>query len=289
MPSPGLSLIGFLQDQQQALQHLRVTCVPEPETRTDVELIADWRSSQTKIGAAVENAGQPELTPMALSNARVSLIHNQMLQSAWSPHYAGIIGAGASYQMVEIAPLLAYQLSVDSDRSGTHCGALSSPPTEDELFASCLRTTAPNDNIHSSRQGQSIIIKSRSLNLVTFAEGPLQAAMPTVGIQFWWGLPFVHVVRFGGRCYLHNGYHRACGLLHAGATHMPCIFRDVATAEEAGIREDGGTFPLSTLTGQNPPTVGHFTQERALAVRLRRAIRVIQISWSQHAMFDEPD
>jgi hypothetical protein len=289
MPSPGLSLVGFLQDQQQALQHLRVTCVPEPDTKTDADLIADWQAAQAKIGAPMPSAGLPQLTPLPLSHARISTIHTQMLQSAWSGHYAAILGAGASYQMVEIAPLLAYQLSVDSDRSGTHCGALSSPPTDDELFACCLRTTAPNDNIHSSRQGQSIIIKSRSLNLVTFAEGPLQAAMPTVGVQFWWGLPLVHVVRFGGRCYLHNGYHRACGLLNAGATHMPCIFRDVATAEEAGIRTDGGTFSLATLSSANPPTVGHFTNERALAVRLRRAIRVIQISWSQHAMFDEPD
>jgi len=289
MPTPGLSLVGFLQDQQQALQHLKFSCVPAPATKTDADLVADWQAAKAKLGAPIANAGNPNLTPIAATDPRIAAITAAMLQSAWGSHFSGILGIGASFQMVEIAPLLAYQLSVDTDRSGSHCAQLANPPTEDELYACCLPTKVPTDQIHSSRQGQSMIIKSRSLNLVTFAEGPLQSPMPTVGLQFWWGIPFVHVVRFGGRCYLHNGYHRSYGLLQAGATHMPCLFRDVATAEEAGIKADGGTFSQAVLTGPNPPTIGHFNAARALTVQMRRAIRILQINWSQHMMFDEPD
>jgi hypothetical protein len=67
---------------------------------------------------------------------------------------------------------------------------------------------------------------------------------------------------------------------------MPCFFRDAATAEAAGIQPPG-TFDLQLLESGNPPTIGHYTKGRAHKVRLRASMRVIQISWSQHTMFDE--
>lgn len=71
-----------------------------------------------------------------------------------------------------------------------------------------------------------------------------------------------------------------------GATHVPCLFRDVQTEQEAGIAPPS-TFPLALLESNDPPTAGHFIGGRAFGVELRKATRIIQVSWSQHQVFEE--
>jgi hypothetical protein len=226
----------------------------------------------------------------------------QLLQIPWAASYLNPqLSQGGSFQMIEIEPLLAYQFAIDVTRSKNRAGNLSKPPSRDELMNVCLPLSHPNDGIHISGQGlerhQSIIIKSRSLNLSVTAEGALTIPIPGAtpgtppiqdifGIQFAWSLPFVHVTRFNGRCYLHNGYHRALQIRKAGASEMPCFFRDVPMPEAAGVQPPG-TFDLRLMESANPPTIAHYARGRAARVKLRASMRVIQISWSQHTMYDE--
>lgn len=294
MPTPGLSLVGFMTDQQQVLNHLKVPCIPDPINRADADLILDWQAAQAKLGKPIPRAGHPNLTPIAANDPHIQ----QLLQVPWAAAYlAPHLALGASFQMVEIEPLLAYQFAIDIARSKNRCGPMSNPPTQNELMNICLPLAHPNDGVHISAQGlpkhQSILVKSRSLNLAAMAEGALVIPIPNAppvqdifGIQFAWSLPFVHVTRFNGRCYLHNGYHRALRIRKAGATEMPCFFRDAATADAAGIQPPG-TFDLPLLESGNPPAMGHYARRRAQKVKLRASMRVIQISWSQHTMFDE--
>src|SRR5712692_3908179 len=65
MPSNGLSLVGFLTDQQQALNHLKAHCMPG--TKTDVELIADWQAAQTQLATTTAKAGNPDVQPIPAS------------------------------------------------------------------------------------------------------------------------------------------------------------------------------------------------------------------------------
>ncbi len=283
MATQGLSLVGFMTDQAAAISHLRYTCVPNPVSKTDAQLAQDWATATATLGSPTNNAGTPSLTPIDHSHPNIS----RLMALPWAPYFQTLLAQGASFQMAEIDPLLAYQFTVDTERSNGHCEHCAQPPTEQELFDCCLPTVMSKDEIHASQQGQTLIVKSRSLNLITVAEGPIPNTANTIGIQFNWTLPFVHVVRFNGRCYLHNGYHRAYGMRMAGATHMPCIFRDVATALEAGIRSDGATFTQAMLEGANPPTLAHFSAGRALSVMLKRTTRILQVSWSQHTMYDE--
>jgi hypothetical protein len=104
------------------------------------------------------------------------------------------------------------------------------------------------------------------------------------GAMFGVTLPFVHVVRFNGRCYLTNGFHRALGARKRGAGRMPCFFREVPTADEIGIRVDWSTFPIGLLESPYPPTLGHFTQGRAHTLPLKKVMRVVQVNWSEHAL-----
>jgi hypothetical protein len=81
-----------------------------------------------------------------------------------------------------------------------------------------------------------------------------------------------------------NGFHRALGARKRGAGRMPCLFRDVATHTEVGIRDDGSTFSVAVLESANPPTLGHFTQNRAHNVAIRKVSRILQVNWSEHAL-----
>jgi hypothetical protein len=187
----------------------------------------------------------------------------------------------ATVQMVEIDPLLVFQLTVDRERAAQHARALSHPPTLDELFAMCLPLSPPQENLIPSVQGnQSIVLlRSPSLNVrLKGAKVQMQAA-PTGGVatvEFGISSSFVQVTRFNGRCYLNNGLHRAYGARLAGASLMPCVVRDVSDASAVGIKHDGSTFGLALLESDNPPTVAHFVHGRALPVALRRVSRLIQ-------------
>lgn len=70
----------------------------------------------------------------------------------------------------------------------------------------------------------------------------------------------------------------------AGATHLPCLLRDVATKEAAGIRDDGLTFDLALLESADPPTVGHYSQNRGHQITLRALARIITVTWADHVV-----
>jgi hypothetical protein len=291
MSSDGLSLVGFIDDPALALNHLKVACVPTPANKPDSALLADWSTAKQNLGSPVPSAGKPTHQHIPLTDPHIQ----QLLQSPWSDQVKAYLGLGAEFRLIEIDPLLAFQLTVDKERSQQHCaGLLSSPPSWAELSELSFPLALPSDPKHFFSQGnpdeavQSLIIRSRSLNLgIATQYIPRQQADNFAGILFAWRLPVLHVVEFNGNCYLHNGFHRACGAKLAGATYVPCLYRKVTSPTDAGIAGLPATFGLSLLESGNPPTVGHFTQGRALDVRLRATSRIIQVSWSQHHIYEE--
>ena len=275
VPTSGLSLVGFL-GRTDAIAHLLQTCLPARGADNEAAAEAAWQTAQQNLGAAFPPLGAPPLTPLDQSKPHVQAV----LASHLGPRISHELSLGASLQWAEIEPLLAFQLTVDLDRSHHHCAALSKPPTEDELLELCLPTAPSSDQLHVAQNGHSVLIRSRSLNFQVTAGGIIP---PGVGIQLGWSLPIVHVVRFNGRCYLHNGFHRAAGARLAGATAVPCLFRDVTKWEEVGP----SAFPQQLMESLNPPTVGHFTTARAHSVRLRAAARVIHVTWTDHIVLEE--
>ena len=280
MPSPGLSLVGFMDDQAQAIDHLRYYCVQTDNS--DAALLAEWQDAKTKIGPAVAGAGHPDIRSLSAAELASLTVH---------PYLAGALAniPGSSFASVEIDPLLAYQFAIQLTRSGQHCGHLGANPSFAEIAAFCLPSSPPVHDVYQRIvQGQSAILKSRSLNLrmatqgiFTDANGPTAA-----GFLIQLALPLAHVVRLNGKCYLHNGFHRAYGLRKAGVSHIPCIFRDVPNSDDAGIKPPG-TFALSLLESSNPPTLAHFTRGSARAVQLRAQSRILHVAWADYVVFDE--
>jgi hypothetical protein len=279
MPSAGLSLLGFME-QQQALNHLKSACIPRDTS--DAALIAEWQSARARRGTPLSNAGKPRIEPIPKSyNDYVQ----QLIDEPWAaPAFAGPL-RGASFALVEIDPLIAFQFTIDSDRAAHHCRQLGHPPTPGELLPICLPRSAAIEDYTAFPGPSSMMIKARSLNLRIAAHGLFDESF--VGIQFSVSLPFASVVGYKDRFYLHNGYNRAYGVRKTGATHMPCMIREVSDLTSAGLRADGTTFSPTLLQADDVPTLAHFTQGRAYEVTLRAMSRIIQVSWAEYAVPDE--
>src|SRR5258706_4391109 len=77
MPTPGLSLVEFLQPPQ-ALNYLRNACVPSDPS--DAALLAEWAAAQGKLGAPFSQAGRPDIQPIpAADQAYIQ----ELQQEAW--------------------------------------------------------------------------------------------------------------------------------------------------------------------------------------------------------------
>ncbi len=278
MPADGMSLVGFM-DQAQAVGYLRDYTIPLDSS--DTALITDWSNAVSNLGAPVANAGLPDIR---------TLTPAQMASLTQHPYLAGSLASfpGSTFAEIEIDPLLSFQFSIYLTRSAHHCAHLGKNPGFDEVARFCLPSTPVHDTYQRIVQQQSALIKSRSLNIqmgtrgiFTNANGP-----SAMGFEIQLSMPLTHVVRLNGKCYLHNGFHRALGLRQAGVTHMPCIFRDVPDAVSAAINPPG-TFSLPLLESANPPTLAHFARGSASKVQLKNTTRILHISWSEYVAFDE--
>jgi len=275
MPSPGLSLVGFM-DQAQAIEHLRLACLPA--NASDAALIAEWQGAQARLGAPSATAGKPDMK-------NIPAAHDAYIDRVMQGHNLALSFPGIQrdwFKLVEIDSLLAFQFTVNSTRSQEHCAGLKKTDIVD-LLPVCLPDVVPQEQYHWQIQEQSLLIKSRSLNLRIFQKGVNQNV---AGIVFGAALPLMIVAQLNGRYYLSNGYHRAYGARAAGATHIPCIVRGGIDATDIGI-VPGGTFALPLLESNNPPTIGHLTQGRAHAVTLRHTSRIMHVSWAEYVVFDE--
>jgi hypothetical protein len=280
----GKSLVGFME-QPAAVKYLRQVCAFDGD-QSDARLSHEWQQAKRRLGAEpVAGAGRPSIED--IPSAYSTYVEELALEPWLAPKLVGGL-AGAAFKMVEIEPLLAMQFAVDVERSRDLCAALSTTGNDmQQLFALCLPRVPPTPEILHIKGASSMLVTTRNLSLKVVQEGRHEIGTETgykllVGIELSLPVPLLHVVRFEGRCYLHNGFHRAYGARLAGFKHAPCIFRDVDYPEDIGIGND--TFQLGQLRSANPPTVAHFTQGRAYDVRLRSLTRVLQVSWSEYTI-----
>jgi hypothetical protein len=287
MASAGLSLLGFMT-QQEAIAHLVSHCVlPNPDIHA---LTAEWQAAKVRKGAPM-GGGNPEIRDIpAASQPYIATL----MQQQWLAQFIASL-PGAEFKLVEIDPLLTFHYMVDLDRSTNRCSALPQNPSLADLMPICLPATFPNERINMVRlpDGKSkphsvgsLLLTAGSLNLSIVDAGYFKADNK-IGIQFGMPVPIVQVIRFNGRCYLHDGLHRTIGVRQKGATHVPCLFRDAHSAAEVGIKSNRSTFSLRLLESADAPTVGHFTQGRAYAVQLKRFTRIINVTWAEYEVAAE--
>jgi hypothetical protein len=287
MATAGLSLLGFMT-QPEAIAHLLTHCVPaNPDIHA---LIVEWQAAQARKGPPMVG-GIPDIQDIPATNQPYI---QMLMQQQWVAQFVAS-KPGAEFKLVEIDPLLTFHFMVDRKRSTDHCDALPQNASVADLMPVCLPATFPDEPINMVRlpDGQSkqlsvgaFLLSARSLNIRIVDAGYFQADNK-IGIQFAMPVPLVQVVRFNGHCYLHDGLHRTIGVRQKGATHIPCLFLDVQSAADVGIKRNRSTFALQLLESADPPTVGHFTQGRAYDVQLKRFTRIVHVTWAQYEIADE--
>ena len=278
MGTPGVALVGFMAESF-AVSYLAQRCVPADPA--PAALRARWQEARARLGGPTPNAGRPEIVPIPTQHA------GHLREVTALPRFAETFGPGGwDFRLVEIDPLIATQFEVELPRAEALCAGLRGVPTMEALLQICLPPRLDAIPFDAHPQPHALLIRSRSLNLEVHASGMLHQdpgrGLFLAGAAFGPSLPLVQVGRFQGRCYLIDGYHRAFALRQAGATHMPCLFRDVT--DYAGLGATGGyeSFERELLLSADPPTCAHFAPSRACAVVLRALWRVIHVTWSQY-------
>lgn len=302
MPIAGVALVGLL-DQGIGMKYLAEICVPT--NPAPVALQQEWAAAQAALQHVnVPNVGQPNIRPMSRQDQQH--VNALVQQPQYQLHAAiGKWAAAGRFAWVEIAPLLAYQIQISLGAAQGHASPYQGMPTDQQLLDVCLPI---NPRLETPRTGpgrgkDSILFVSENLNLrnpgalflpsfvlrnVMQANGQVgDITFPGgVGVAVAMSQPYVQVVRWNNLHILHNGYHRAYGAAVAGATHIPCIIRDVQTLEEVGILPEG-TFTGADLLKPQPPTLGHYVSGHAHQVQLRKVSRAISVSWSEYIIPDE--
>lgn len=278
MPTSGQTLVGFLE-QADAIAHLRTACVVRDHG--DGALIKEWETARHRLGKPIERVGKPEILDIPPEGSQYIQTLNEQ---PWIRQSMENALKGCEYKYVEIRPLLAYQWTVDGERADHHNGHIDNVPTLVDMLPICLPIQPATEPLKVFNAPGSLMVTSRSLNFQAFAQGFVHQNF--IGLQIGVSLPLAHVVRYNGRCYLHNGYHRTVGLGKMGAIHIPCVFRDVASPEEAGIKE-AGTFQIELLESDNPPSLDHFISGRAYDVQLKAFKRTLHVSWAEYVTTEE--
>lgn len=272
-----------MAEAEQAIDYLRHECVPAADRGGDAALLAEWQAARAKIGPPFRNAGHAAVLDLP---AEAQPYMDELVKQPWVADRLRNV-EDASFRLVEVDPLLANQFSIGTDRLTPFNEGPGAPGMAD-LLRLCLPMAHPPLEYQASpvsSHSTSVMLTSRRRDFTFRRFGVFaseRAQMTLVGARVELPLPFVHVVRLGGRCYLHNGYHRAYSARLAGATHVPCFLRDVADLKASGLPDDGSTFPPSLLASKNPPTMAHYTQGRAHHVALRVKRRIIHVTWHQY-------
>lgn len=92
MSTPGLSLVGFMTDQQKAFQYLRTQRVRSDPS--DAALLKEWNAAKAKRGAPMPNAGKPDVLPIP---ATPTAYITQLRQQAWDRKpFGSLVTLGSS-------------------------------------------------------------------------------------------------------------------------------------------------------------------------------------------------
>jgi hypothetical protein len=203
-----------------------------------------------------------------------------------NPRYSTTVTPGATFKLVEIDPLLAFQVHITPERTGQIVPVGFNPGLENLLRICLPHMPLTLDQIPHDIGGDSptsFIIESPNVNLRVIATGASanddKEGLKLVGIAIGESSPLVQVVRFNGRCYLRNGYHRALAIRRAGQTHIPCLFLEATAFLGVVERPTEFLFRQKLLESVHPPTLGHYAQGRALSVTLRDVKRFIRVTW----------
>ena len=133
MPTPGLSLFGFMR-RDLAHDYFRRMCV-SPRSAAD-GFDRDYDDAVARLGPPFPNAGQPDVRPILAGMIPICRESGIIRGSTHRSRSQGL--RSWSFKLVEVDRLLVYQVSISHEFVKRHSGDPSSPPTIDGMLRICL-------------------------------------------------------------------------------------------------------------------------------------------------------
>ncbi len=280
MPKPSLSLLGFMEEPQ-AMTYLQKWAILPVEDRQPEGMRRIWREAKIKLGKPFPRPGKPETQPIQQKH------HPYLDEVTKNPLFELTIRGFQrwGFMLVEINPLLAFQFHISIDETDKFGSMINQNPSVEEMLAMCLPRDITYPDYEAILTANGVTIRAQNLGLGHLEHGRFQkfpdGRLLIAGVAFG-ASPFLQVVRFNGRCYLRNGFHRVYALMKKGATHIPCLFLETNNSGLVGAVGAGATFDIGQLTAPMPPTVGYLTQDRAYPLNLKHFKRIINVLWNQY-------
>ena len=109
------------------------------------------------------------------------------------------------------------------------------------------------------------IINSSNKNLRIIGNwgGPVQNGLICFGFAVALMQSFVQLINYQSRCYLRDGYHRACGFLKRGIYVVPALCKE--SRDGADLTIEGEGLSLTQCLSDRPPLLTDYFDERVSA------------------------
>jgi hypothetical protein len=268
----GRALLGFMQEQE-AIAYLRNMCAYEDSTPEDLRKL--WAAAQVSAAALPEVPLAAEVLDIdpAFAGHLASVASDPMMPEM-------VAKKKWSFQRVEIDRLVCFQKHVSTEHGeNVTKGVDVADPAQ--VLQACLPVEKVKRNVgvgfEPRENAFTIFAPGADFRVLGTSQGEDAATKRKIfGFAVGWGVPHVQVVRFQGRYFLKNGYHRLVALRSRGLTHAPCILIEGESFDDVGARD--GFFDRDLLLSKRPPLFGDFLADAVCpAVPLRPRTKVIRI------------
>lgn len=252
---PARGLIGWLSDQEAASALLSRNPKPGEDVSEYISVAAECRAAvqERPVFQALDPVLHRSFAGLDEVSARPD-VASALGNLKWGP------------AVVDLRKVLSFQKVIHIDGLEDRLGELSD---DRALLELCIPTDqpAPPTGAFTDQDGKGFTVSSFNPNLriaggqiseaqVSQGPGMPAAKMQAITLLVFMGASFLQVVRYKGRSFVRDGYHRTAALIRRGVFEVPCILIEASTFEEVGAAP--GAFSYEVLFGDRPPGLADF-------------------------------
>jgi hypothetical protein len=305
-PSEETSLYPFAPDYKNGIPHYRHRALigwmnDQAALEARASLVEDIQGHHLQVIAAAKAAVQSR-NPFVPTNPILEIEENPLLAAIRMRPETYQICAGFAdwhFAQVNLREVLTFQPTIRVDNLKVHVPSASM--AQEQLYELCFPSSelaSPAEvSIELDANGYIVTTLDPNLRIVPWhgvgspLVSPQQPLLPA-GIPFHPNIPpvgaqllpvvlmknpgYLQVVRYRGRCFIRDGYHRAAGLLQQQVDIVPCLLLEALHPQQVGNLQPG-MLGEEVLFGDHPPRMQDFWEDSVSCDCLYPAKRRIYI------------
>ena len=173
---------------------------------------------------------------------------------------------GWDVHLVDLARVCSFQpnVFVDSAEERTAGASPHDMAGVAEITVPTRWATELPSQFDEARQQWLLVSRNPNLRVIGHFGGPIAGPGSPVGFGFLVAITpsFVNVGLYQGRYFLHDGYHRALGLLSRGIRQIPAFVKAYSAINDL---VPPGMLPQEAFLGSRPPTLPDFLDDQVAA------------------------